>query len=150
MYVLDCQVTINGRINGIIAVFSYSHVGFTNDDRHAYRSDVRLPSCPNASRPSSPSRSFRKHSLVDYDISGYEVCGDRNEARNLTCRGKYGQSSISFFTTLRWKVYLWLLQFRLWLNDLYIEWVFRRMMQKGYEMELDPDVVFKKLIKEDE
>ena len=65
-------------------------------------------------------------------------------------RGKYGSSSIPFFTTLRWKVYLWLLQFRLWLNDLYIEWILRRMMQQGYEMELDPDVVFKKLIREDE
>ena len=65
-------------------------------------------------------------------------------------RGKYGNSSIPFFTTLRWKVYLWLLQFRLWLNNLYIEWILRRMMQQGYEMELDPDVVFKKLIREDE
>ena len=63
-------------------------------------------------------------------------------------RGKYynRESSIPFFTSLKWKFYLLCLRVRLWLNDLYVEWYIRTVLKQGYEMEMDPEVVFNKLI----
>ena len=57
------------------------------------------------------------------------------------------QSRIPFLTTIKWKIYVYLLRFRLWLNDVYIEYYIRHFMKNDYEMEYDPEVVFQELIK---
>ena len=67
----------------------------------------------------------------------------------VDCRGKVLRENTLFhwLVTIRWKVYLYFLRFRLWLNDLYVEYYFRHYLQYGYEMEFDPNVIFDKLIK---
>ena len=64
------------------------------------------------------------------------------------CRGQfsYNHSSLSFFTTLKWKWYVYVLRFKLWLSDLYIEYYIRHFLNNEYEMEYDPEVVFEELI----
>lgn len=64
-------------------------------------------------------------------------------------RGKFsfGNHSVSIFTTFKWRLYVYFLRFRLWLNDLYVEYYIRHFLQNDYEMEFDPEVVFEKLLK---
>ena len=69
----------------------------------------------------------------------------------MTSRGKYeGQrSSVPFYVTWQWKMHLLFLRFQLWLNDLYIEYYVRKVLKGGYEMEIDPEVIFNSLVKTD-
>lgn len=57
------------------------------------------------------------------------------------------KTSYKWIVSLRFRIYLWILQFRLWLNDLYIQFYFRYYLRNGYEMEFDPDLIFEQLVR---
>lgn len=131
---------------GIVEFHLSSNIlDFWDDGCDASGSDVCVSSDRDDAWIVAVAGRYRSGSIEHHDI----VC-DKVEFRVIVdCRGKVLRENTLFpwLVTIRWKVYLYFLRFRLWLNDLYVEYYFRHYLQYGYEMEFDPNVIFDKLIK---